>query len=353
MRPILLCLGAALLFGAATPLSKQLLEPLGGLALASLLYLGAAIAVLPFSFTRSATKYRTTRKQLGFLLGAIVFGGILGPILLLFGLAQSSAASVALWLNLEAVATALLAWVFFREFIGRRTWMAVALVVVAGIVLSAGDLRSELIPGLLVAGACICWGLDNNFTSLIDGFTPEQSTLVKGVVAGSFNLVLAFSLSSPKWSYEVVLQALAVGGVCYGASITLYIRGAQELGATRSQLLFSFAPFVGVLGAWVFLGEDVQTVQIAAGVLMILGAFLLLESNHQHKHTHQATTHTHSHRHDDAHHKHEHSGGGESGDGWHSHSHSHEKMSHSHQHLPDLHHRHDHKSSDARSGEAK
>lgn len=338
----MLCLVSALLFGAATPLSKELLEPLGGLALAGLLYLGAAIAVLPFSFTPSGDKGSKSSKQLGYLLGAILFGGVLGPILLLFGLAQSSAASVALLLNLEAVATALLAWVFFREYIGRRTWTAVLLVVSAGVILSSGDFAAEIVPGLLVAGACVCWGLDNNFTSLIDGYSPAQSTLVKGIVAGSFNLLLAVLLSSPDWSWQVVLVALAVGAVCYGASITLYIRGAQQLGATRSQLLFSFAPFVGVLGAWVYLGEEVLGEQIAAALLMMVGALLLIESEHEHKHSHEAMMHTHSHNHDDGHHDHSHSEADEIESGWHAHVHAHEKKSHSHEHLPDLHHRHEH-----------
>lgn len=340
-RPAATCLASALLFGAATPLSKELLEPLGGLALAGLLYLGAAIAVLPFCFTRTGEKRRSS-KQLGYLLGAILFGGVVGPVLLLFGLAKSSAASVALLLNLEAVATALLAWVLFREYIGRRTWMAVLLVVSAGVILSSGDFAAEIVPGLLVAGACVCWGLDNNFTSLIDGYSPAQSTFVKGIVAGSLNLLLAVFLSSPTWSYQVVLVALAVGALCYGASITLYIRGAQQLGATRSQLLFSFAPFVGVLGAWLYLGEEVLGEQIAAGLLMMVGALLLIESQHQHEHSHEATTHTHSHTHDDGHHNHVHAEADKIESGWHAHVHTHENMSHSHEHLPDLHHRHEH-----------
>lgn len=313
---------------------------LGGFVLAGLLYLGAAVAVAPFCFRGGSRARCRDPKHMLNLVGAVVFGGILGPVLLLAGLSQASAGSVSLWLNLEAVATAMLGALFFREQIGISTWLAVTCIVAAGMLLTIGDPGATVIPALLVSGACICWGLDNSFTSLIDGLTPAQSTFVKGLVAGSMNLGLGLLLADVELSLELVAKSLAVGALCYGASIVLYIRGAQELGATRSQLLFSAAPFVGLASSWILLGEAIETPQVIAAGIMAGGIFLLISSQHQHEHQHDELTHSHSHRHDDGHHAHRHEGLADSTR--HTHEHTHESQQHSHEHLPDLHHRHEH-----------
>ncbi len=342
--PTLWCLVAALLFGASTPVAKVLLDGLGPFTLAGLLYLGAALAVLPVAFSGGSLTLATGRRNLLLLGGAVVFGGIIGPLLLLLSLQRASAASVSLWLNLETVGTALLAWLFFKEDMGARTWLAVALVLAGGVVLALPPESSTLVAVALITGAALCWGLDNNLTSLIDGFTPAQSTLVKGSVAGTINLALGLrieglpSLDVP--GAKLLAAALAVGGLGYGASLVLYVRGAQHLGATRSQLIFAAAPFFGLLLSWITLGEQVQFVQLLAGALMASGIALMLFTPHSHHHIHEAMRHTHSHRHDDGHHDHVHEDLPRSHR--HTHEHEHEPSEHNHPHRPDLHHRHEH-----------
>lgn len=334
------CLIAAALFGASTPASKALLESLGPLTLAGLLYWGAALAALPFSIRGGSKELAKRPSNILMLLGAILFGGVLGPVLLLWGLQQAPAASVALWLNLETVATALLAWAFFREHLDGRTWLAVFLAVTAGVVLASPS-EFELAPAAgLVGLACLCWGLDNNLTALVDGFTPAQSTLAKGACAGTVNMGLALAFEPLQLTPGTVTAALVVGALGYGVSIVLYIQGAQHLGATRSQVLFSTAPFLGGLLAWTFLGEEIQPAQLLAIAVLFPALWLLLSGNHEHAHKHDPQTHTHSHRHDDQHHDHVHDG--ESKDLRHTHEHSHVAASHSHTHVPDLHHRHEH-----------
>jgi drug/metabolite transporter (DMT)-like permease len=342
--PATWCLLAALLFGASTPVTKVLLEGLGPFTLAGLLYLGAALAVVPMAFSGGPPSLARGRRNLLLLGGAVLFGGIIGPVLLLLSLQRASASSVSLWLNLETVGTAVLAWLFFKEDIGARTWLAVALVLAGGVALAIPPEPSTLVAVALIAGAALCWGLDNNLTSLIDGFTPAQSTLAKGAIAGSVNLGLGLSfeglpaLSGPgTWT---IVAALVVGGLGYGVSLVLYVRGAQHLGATRSQLLFAAAPFFGLLLSWLALGEPVLFVQLLAGALMAGGLALMLSAPHSHHHVHEATRHTHSHRHDDGHHDHEHEGLPASHR--HTHEHEHEAGEHSHPHRPDLHHRHEH-----------
>jgi len=342
--PTVWCLVAALLFGASTPVAKVLLEGLGPFTLAGLLYLGAALAVLPVAFSGGSLSLARGRRNLLLLGGAVFFGGMLGPVLLLFSLQRASAASVSLWLNLETVGTALLAWLFFKEDMGARTWLAVALVLAGGVALALPPQPSTLLAVALISGAALCWGLDNNLTSLIDGFTPAQSTLIKGLVAGTVNLSLGLFLEGVPGldaaGAKLLCAALVVGGLGYGASLVLYVRGAQHLGATRSQLIFAAAPFFGLALSWLALGEPVAFVQLLAGALMAAGIVVMMSAPHSHHHVHGAMLHTHSHRHDDGHHGHVHEGLPRSHR--HTHEHEHEPHEHSHPHRPDLHHRHEH-----------
>jgi drug/metabolite transporter (DMT)-like permease len=244
------------------------------------------------------------------------------------------------WLKLEAVATAVLAWWFFREHLGGKTVVAILAVIAGGVLLALPDGMAGARAAALVALACAAWGLDNNLTAVIDGITPAQSTLVKGVVAGAVNTSLGIAVSGELPAADAAAAALAVGALGYGLSIALYIRGAQELGATRAQLLFSSAPIAGLIVAWTWLGEPVLPVQLVAGALVAAGIALLARSHHEHSHDHHELTHSHSHRHDDGHHDHDHAG--LPARTRHTHEHRHRAISHQHPHVPDLHHRHDH-----------
>lgn len=339
--PAIWCVVAAALFGASAPVAKALLEDLGPLTLAGLLYLGAAIGVAPFSRRGGSPERRRDRARMKYLVGAVVFGGIVGPVLLLWGLSRTPAASASLWLNLETVATAVCAWLLFREHLGVRAWLAIACVVAAGALLALPLDAGTLAGAGLIALACLCWGLDNNFTSLIDGYTPAQSTLIKGLVAGMVNLGLGVTFEGLPPATSLA-PALGVGALAYGVSIMLYISGAHHLGATRSQMLFASAPFWGMALAWSAFGEPVTAMQLVAIAPMAVGVALLLRSTHAHTHTHETLTHTHSHCHDDEHHTHVHPGLAASVR--HTHEHSHTPVTHAHAHHPDLHHRHPHAS---------
>ena len=342
MYAILLALLSAILFGAATPATKVLLAGLDPIQLAGWLYLGAAVGVLPAILrARGFTSPRRMgQKNLLRLLGAIGCGGILGPIALLFGLRLASAASVSLWLNLELVATALLGHMVFRDHLGRRGWMGAVGVVAASVIISVGEGTSGLAATTLVALACLFWGLDNHLTALIDGITPTQSTFWKGLAAGSFNLTLASAMGSPFPDVRLVLGGLLVGTLAYGASIALYITAAQQLGATRAQMLFATAPFFGAGLSAVILAEPFGVWHIVAAGLFAVSLALLVRDQHEHQHSHEAVEHEHWHRHDDGHHLHEHPG--LSASHWHSHRHRHKPLAHRHRHWHDIHHRHPH-----------
>lgn len=337
--PVLWCLIAAALFGASTPAAKALIGELSPLTLAGLLYLGAAIAVAPVAFRGGSPAGRRDPANRRRLAGVVLFGGILGPAALLYGLRTAPAASASLWLNLETLATTLFALLIFREHIGLRAGVAHGLLVLGGVLLAVPTAGADSAAVGWIALACACWGLDNNLTALIDGFTPAQSTLAKGLVAGTFNLSAGLLLDGPSSGVAITALALGLGALAYGVSLLLYVGAAQQLGAARSQMIFSIGPFLGVPIAWLLLDEPVFGLQVVAGLIMLIAVGLLLGTTHAHGHRHEKLTHTHLHRHDDDHHAHAHH---PPVTGWHTHEHVHPPQDHVHAHAPDLHHRHRH-----------
>lgn len=336
-RGLARCAAAAVLFGISAPLSAQLADDVRGFTLAGLLYLGAALAVLPVAGRNrpSAEAVRRGRKRLA---AAVVFGGAIGPVLLAFGLVHTSAATASLLLNLELIFTTLVAAIVFREHLGRRVLAGTALVFAAGVVLGWADGGDVRLGAVLIAGACACWAIDNCVTAALDELAPAHITLVKGVIAGSVNLAIGVAVDGLP-PLPAALAVLVVGAFGYGVSITLWVAGARDLGAARGQLVFATAPFVGAVVAWTVLGESVTAVQVVSVALALLGVAFVIDSGHEHEHAHAATVHDHEHTHDDGHHEHTHDDGFT---GRHQHAHHHGELVHAHPHVPDLHHRHDH-----------
>ncbi len=341
-HPVFLAFISAVLFGAATPASKGLLAELSPFQLAGLLYLGAALGVALVAGLRQVWRmpWRLNPANRWRLWGAVLAGGVAGPVLLLAGLRVASAASVSLWLNLELVATAVLGHWFFRDHLTRYGWLGVAVTLIAAMNLSVGSGSAGILAGILVLLAGCCWGLDNHLTALIDGLSPSQSTFWKGLVAGSVSLIIGLALHPFTATGLITLGAVFVGIWSYGASITLYIHAAQRLGATRGQIIFSTAPFFGLLLSSVLLGETLHVLHGLTALLFVVGIGLLLIESHAHTHTHTELSHAHRHRHDDQHHTHDHDGLDPTVE--HTHWHDHAPMTHAHVHWPDLHHRHGH-----------
>jgi len=335
---------SAVFFGLATPISKTLLGGITPFQLAGLLYLGAALGLLPKVISNRGYKkvLRMSRVNRFRLLGAIFLGGIGGPLALLFGLRIASASSVSMWLNLEMVFTVLLGHFLFEDYLGWLGWLGSAGAVAAAGLLSWGGGFSGISAGLLVALACLFWGFDNHFTALIDEISPPSNAFFKGLIAGTFNLIIGVFLSAYGANCLQTAGALGLGFFSYGLSIALYIGAAQGLGATRAQIIFASAPFFGVGGSILILGEKLSLVQVAAALIMLGSLVPLLIDKHLHEHTHETLEHEHLHRHFEGHHEHSHEDTGLLKSLFHSHRHSHERVSHSHPHLPDIHHRHEH-----------
>jgi drug/metabolite transporter (DMT)-like permease len=338
-------LAAALLFGASTPLAKQLLRDTSPLLLAGLLYLGSGIGLSAGRLLRDRG-WRTPAlagAEWLWLLLAIGFGGVLGPSLLMLGLARTPAASASLLLNLEAVLTALLAWIVFRENTDRRVMLGMALIVAGAAVLSGrgASFASGVGSGApLIALACLCWAVDNNLTRKVSASDALFLASLKGLTAGVVNTGLALLLGERLPAPTGIAGAMTVGLLGYGVSLVLFVLALRGLGAARTGAYFSTAPFMGAAIAVLTLGEHPSPTFWLAAVLMGAGVWLHLQERHQHTHTHSSITHTHRHDHDE-HHQHSHDFDWDAREP-HTHEHAHALQTHSHAHYPDIHHQHGH-----------
>lgn len=344
-RGVLASLAAALLFGAGTPLAKLLLAQAGPWLLAALLYLGSGVGLALLRRLRRVPGASLAPGDFKWLAGAVVAGGMVGPVLLMLGLAAMPAAPASLLLNAEAVFTALLAWFVFKENVDRRVALGLLAIVAGGLVLAwPGQVDwPGWTPALYVLGACLAWAIDNNLTRKVALADASWIAMVKGLAAGATNLVLALALGAAWPAWSVVIAAAAVGFASYGASLTLFVVGLRELGTARTGAYFSVAPFFGALLAVTLLGEPATWPLLAAGALMAAGVALHLAERHEHRHAHPSMEHVHEHLHGGADPHHDHSHGAPVAPGTqHSHPHRHQPLEHNHSHFPEAHHRHEH-----------
>lgn len=342
---VVAALVAALLFGASTPFAKQLLRDVSPVLLAGLLYLGSGIGLGIIRLIRDRgwrTPSMSGREWLWLML-AIGFGGVLGPLALMLGLMSTSAATASLLLNLEAVLTAVIAWVVFRENTDRHVVLGMLAIIVGAVLLAWPKPHQNSGLGwgaLLIAGACLCWALDNNFTRKVSATDALFLAGLKGTVAGVVNTGIALALGATLPAMPAISEAMVVGLLGYGVSLVLFVLALRGLGTARTGAYFSTAPFLGAAIAILAFGDHASMLFWVAAILMGIGVWLHLTERHEHMHTHEPITHTHRHVHD-IHHQHTHDFPWD-GTEPHTHPHTHEPTTHSHPHYPDIHHQHGH-----------
>jgi drug/metabolite transporter (DMT)-like permease len=348
-RGPILALTSAALFGASTPFAKLLVGEVHPALLAAVLYLGSGFGLLLVRSSRRMLQgdRPLTSERLGtigalWLGGAILFGGVLGPVLLMFGLTMTPASSASLLLNMEGVLTALLAWFVFRENFDSRIALGMASIVAGAVVLSWQEEATvtNILGPLAVVGACLAWAIDNNLTRKVSLSDPVRIAMLKGLVAGTINLVLALLIGASMPSLVPLAAAALLGFFGYGLSLVLFVLALREIGTARTGAYYSTAPFIGAVIAFIVLGEPVTPALLISGALMGFGVWLHLTEWHEHEHEHAPVTHTHSHVHDE-HHQHEHEPSDPLGEP-HSHQHVHLRLRHRHPHYPDAHHQHLH-----------
>jgi len=342
-------LASAFLFGAGTPLAKSLLGQVSPWLLAGLLYAGSGLGLLVYRSLKNLPRPHLGRAESLWLLAAVVCGGGVAPVLLMFGLAGVPASHASLLLNAEAVLTTLLAWALFKEYLGRRIVAGMVLIVAGALLLGwpsetlvTGVQPAQLWPALAIVLACAFWALDNNLTRKVAHVDASWIACIKGLSAGLSNLALAFLLGATWPALPGVGAAMAVGFLAYGVSLALFVVALRHLGASRAGAYFSTAPFVGAVISVVFFAEPLSWQLGLASALMGLGVWLHVTEDHSHEHQHEAMMHEHAHTHDE-HHQHAHDANSTSLPGQaHAYSHSHAPLKHRHAHFPDAHHRHLH-----------
>ncbi len=339
-------LASALLFALAAPIGKLLLETINPWLLAGIYYTGSGLGLglvkLWQTHAGKSSEAAVSRADLPWLAGAVVAGGVIAPVLMMYGLDHSEASAASLLLTLEGVATALIAWFWFHENVDTRVVIGMACIV-GGTLLLAWQ-RTPRLSGMMgpaaIAAACVMWAIDNNLTRKVSLADPVTTAMIKGLVAGPVNLVLALLVGAAVPSIPPLTIAAFVGFASYGVSLVFYVRALRDLGAGRTAAYFSTAPFIGGIASIIVLHESINARLLGAGALMAVGVWLHLTERHEHEHEHEPLEHAHRHTHD-AHHRHAHTSADPPGEP-HTHRHVHVRLRHSHAHLPDSHHRHRH-----------
>jgi drug/metabolite transporter (DMT)-like permease len=341
---ILYAILAALCYGISAPVSKLLLNSVPPVFIAGLVYTGAGLGMLLINLFRNKDiprkEARITIKELPYTI-AMVLLDVLAPVFLMIGLSRSTSATVSLLNNFEIVATSTIALIVFKESIGIRTWIAIAFITAACIILSVDDFSTIKFSAgsLFVLLACVCWGFENNCTSKLSLKDPLEIVIIKGIGSGVTSLIIAFVLRQYSLEIKYILITLLLGFVAYGLSVYFYIYAQRNLGAARTSAYYALAPFIGAGLSFVIFRELPAVSYLMALGIMIIGVYFTAFEKHSHLHKHQYIEHEHRQNHKDGHHNHAHEA---EFMGEHSHLHIHDNMEHEHSHTPDLHHFHEH-----------
>lgn len=282
---ILFAILAAALYAIHIPVSKAILPHVGSTMMAALLYLGAGIGIMLYGLIERNTikgkqQDRLTGKELPYTIAMVILD-ILAPILLMYGIARTNAANVSLLNNFEIVATSIIALVLFNEAISIKLWLVILLVAISSAILSfEGNGAFAFNEGsLLVLGASMCWGFENNCTKKISHKNTEEIVTIKGCFSGLGSFIIALILGEKIPQWNLICLVLLLGFVSYGLSINFYIKAQKELGAAKVSAFYSIAPFLGVLFSMIFLSERPSIQFYIALIIMVISTMILIKDS--------------------------------------------------------------------------
>ena len=276
VRGGLLALLAAVLFGVSAPLVQRFGHGVGPLSTAALLYAGASAAGV-WLRRPPGREARVRRSDLPRLAWMAAFGAALGPVAFAWGLQRTGATAASLMLTLEAVFTAVIARVAYREAIGRRVAAALWMLTAGGMLLvmdGARDGPSGAAGLWAVLVATAAWGVDNALSRPLAERDPGQVVMIKGALGAVATALLALAMGEPGPGLHAVLGLLAVGATGYGWSLRFYLLAQRAFGVARTGSVFAFAPFVGATLA-VLLGERPAGAALWAGCALMLTGIVL------------------------------------------------------------------------------
>lgn len=277
---IIFAILAAMFYAISSPISKKLLDYMPSTLMAGFLYLGAGVGMVIISLIKKLTKKeehesKLTKNELPYVIGMVLLD-ILAPISLLYGLQYTSASTTALLNNFEIVATALIAFIIFKEQVSGRLWIAILFVTLSCVLLSIEDISNFTFSygALFIILASICWGLENNCTRKISSKDPLQIVCIKGIFSGLGSIIVGLCIGERiivLWSVFVIAL---VGFIAYGLSILFYVYAQRYLGTARTSAYYAISPFIGSLLSIIIFKEFPNYLFILALMLMALGAYL-------------------------------------------------------------------------------
>ena len=282
---ILCAILAAMFYAINIPISKILLTEVDAVMMAAFLYLGAGGGMFISRTIERIKNKKTvedrqaealTKKELPYVIGMIVLD-IIAPILLMLGLTRTNSANASLLNNFEIVATSLIALWIFKEQISKKLWLAIGMVTVASVILSFEGVGAFVFNegSLLVLGACVCWGFENNCTKNLSHKSSEEIVVIKGCFSGLGSLVVALAVGKNIPDPMYIVAILLLGFISYGLSINFYIRAQKDLGAARTSAYYAIAPFLGVALSMTMLGERPGTQFYVALVIMLISTYIM------------------------------------------------------------------------------
>lgn len=275
---------AAVLFGSVFSLAKVPLATIDPLALTAVVYTISGLSLIPFAKASFAFE---RRDDYFYVLIVIIFGGVLAPVLLMYGLKETAASTAAILTNGEIVFTIALSSIFFGEKPhGRVGLFAVILVVIGLFIATTEDLKAlesivQLKAGnIMILAAMFMWAIDNNVSRrLTSRASPAKIAMVKSLAGGLVLIALALALGKGsiivgiKYDMWILIVGMSIAG--FGGALLLFLEGIKRIGTVRTMSMFSLTPVFGIVIAALALGESITVFQGIATGLIILGIILI------------------------------------------------------------------------------
>jgi drug/metabolite transporter (DMT)-like permease len=275
---------ASALFGSVFTVAKVPLETIDPLALSAVVYIISGLALVPFA----RASFRLEKRELRYMALVTAFGAVGAPVLLLYGLQQTSASDASILTNGEVLFTIILSSVFFGERPhGRMGVFAVGLVV-AGLFMATTDMEfSETIiefnaGNIMILSSMFLWAVDNNISRRLTTFSslsPSKIAMIKSLFGGL--VILGIAVAAGKWpaiaaisgDLWLIIIAMAVSG--FGAALLFFLEGIKRIGTIKTMSVFSTVPIFGIAIAAIALGESISAFQAVATALVVTGILLV------------------------------------------------------------------------------
>jgi len=287
-------ISSALLFGIGATLNKIVLADVHPTIVAGLIYLfaGLALSIVRFSPLRNRvmavletptkTETKISRKDFGILALVVLSGSTIAPLLFLNGLNQTTAINASLLQNTESLFTVLIALLFLKEKACRKDWVGILFIFVGVLFLTTNGefyrvTLTSFFGNVLIVTACLFWGVDNNLSRFLSKKKDLiLITVMKCLAGGTFLLLLSWALGLkfqiPLFAFPYLISA---GAFSIGFSILFFLLGLREIGAMKTSVIFSTSSLFGATFAFIMLRENFSFIQLLAGLVMLLGVYIL------------------------------------------------------------------------------